>query len=195
MTETPQRRTLFLGFGGKTIKLITVPFMDEIPGEETIITLDINKELDPDVEFDLSLLPEEWGKLPFPDEFFTEIHAYEVLEHYGKQGDWKGFFREWEEYHRVLVRGGCFIGTVPLWGKQAFGDPGHVRFINGVTLSFLNTNPPSEKEKRGPRTQYPPFKGNLVCIEQIESEENQRFGFALQKQPNIDYNELTKSAP
>jgi hypothetical protein len=52
-----------------------------------LITLDINPDVKPSVVFDL-----EVTNLPFKANLFSEIHAYEVLEHVGKQGDWRFFF-------------------------------------------------------------------------------------------------------
>jgi SAM-dependent methyltransferase len=96
--------------------------------------LDHNPDHKPDVVWDLERRP-----LPFKDATFEEIHAYEVLEHIGTQGDWRGFFAEWEEYARILRPRGFFAATVPLWsGWWAWGDPSHRRVINRGTLSFLS---------------------------------------------------------
>ena len=51
------------------------------------VTLDISPECKPDVVWNLDVLP-----LPFKNEEFDEIHAYEVLEHISLQGDWRHFF-------------------------------------------------------------------------------------------------------
>lgn len=98
-----------------------------------LVTVDIFPEHNPDVVHDLSQLP-----LPFKDDTFDEIHAYEVLEHLAPQGDYKHFFAEFNEYHRILKPGGFLMATVPWWqGRWAWGDPGHTRVIMPETLSFL----------------------------------------------------------
>ena len=76
--------------------------------------------------------------LPFSDGEFSEIRAFHVLEHFGKQGDFKFFFEEWNEYYRILEDGGIFHGIVPQWnGIWAFGDPGHVRVLPSAILTYL----------------------------------------------------------
>lgn len=106
-------------------------------------TLDMLPEVKPDVVFDLNCIemsrftPE--NRLPFADDSFDEIHAYDVMEHYGKQGDFIGFFTGWYELWRVLKPNGYVIGVVPLWSsKGAWSDPGHTRVINDVCLSYLD---------------------------------------------------------
>jgi hypothetical protein len=111
-------------------------------------TLDMNPRAKPDVVFDLDNLhiappvpvsstgiPK--NQLPFESERFHEIHAYEVLEHIGRQGDYKGFFREFREYWRVLKPGGWMIGTCPTLEDWGLDEPGHTRLITGKTLGFL----------------------------------------------------------
>jgi hypothetical protein len=68
-----------------------------------------------------------------------EIHAYEVLEHIGRQGDVEGFFKEFQGYWEILRPGGALIGSVPAWDSQwAWGDPGHTRVIPPGTFAFLS---------------------------------------------------------
>lgn len=78
------------------------------------------------------------GRLPFLDNFFDEVHAYEVLEHVGAQGDARKFFEQFTEFWRVLRPGGILYGSVPdhrsLW---AWSDPSHKRIITQGTLTFL----------------------------------------------------------
>jgi hypothetical protein len=67
-----------------------------------------------------------------------EIHAYEVLEHCGSQGDYKFFFRQFSDFWRVLKPGGVLLGTVPLpTSVWAWGDPSHTRVIPKESFTFL----------------------------------------------------------
>lgn len=73
------------------------------------------------------------------DDFYDEIHAYEVLEHCGDQGDYRMFFAQFSEFWRVLKPGGFFFGTCPSWSSPwAWGDPSHSRVLTSGTLAFLS---------------------------------------------------------
>lgn len=121
---------LLIGCGASRVKQLS------LNGSEwsALTTLDCNATHRPDVVHDLEVLP-----YPFADEQFDEIHAYEVLEHTGRQGDWRFFFAQWEEFHRILKPGGFFLGTVPLpTSVWAWGDPSHTRVLPVQTLQFLS---------------------------------------------------------
>ena len=60
-----------------------------------------------------------------------------VLEHWGEQGDWRGWFVEMGEYHRLLKSGGTMGIIVPI-GMDAFADPGHTRFFTPNHFYMLN---------------------------------------------------------
>jgi SAM-dependent methyltransferase len=99
-----------------------------------LVTLDINPDHKPDVLHDLEELP-----LPFADDTFDEIHAYEVLEHTGQQGDFRFFFRQFTDFWRILKPGGLLAASVPLASHEhAWGDPGHRRMLTEQTLVFLD---------------------------------------------------------
>jgi len=101
------------------------------------ITLDLNRACDADIVFDLEEL-EHGQQLPFAPESFDEVHAYQVLEHFGKQGDYIGFFRTFRELWRIIKPEGLLIGDTPAHGSRwAWGDPGHTRVISEGSLSFL----------------------------------------------------------
>ena len=101
---------------------------------DNLTTLDYNEDHKPDVVWDLMNLP-----LPFEDHKFDEIHAYEVLEHLGQQGDYKLFFAQFSEFWRLLKPKGYFFATCPsrnsVW---ALGDPSHTRIIQLEQLVFLS---------------------------------------------------------
>jgi hypothetical protein len=99
-------------------------------------TLDHNPACEPDVVFDLNMIARGVARLPFDPDQFHEIHAYETLEHYGELGDFRGFFREWREFWRILKPGGHFFGSCPE-PHAAFADPGHTRAVTYAMLEHL----------------------------------------------------------
>lgn len=123
---------LLLGCGNDRRKKITINNVMKAEWDE-LVTLDIDPECKPDVVHDLNVCP-----YPFADNTFDEIHAYEVLEHCGRQGDFRFFFRQFEEFWRILRPGGLFVASVPCWDSEwAWGDPGHTRVITPGSLVFL----------------------------------------------------------
>lgn len=129
-------RELLLGAGSRRDKFIVPPGRSHTWG--TLTTLDVEPAHRPDVVFDLSTIG-AGGRLPFDDSMFDEIHAYEVLEHIGAQGDARTFFAQFTEFHRVLKRGGDFCATCPSYRSPwAWGDPSHTRVITAGTLAFLS---------------------------------------------------------
>ena len=123
---------LLIGCGVSREKKIYIPGKQEW---SNLVTLDNNPDRYPDVLYDLMLTP-----LPFEENSFDEIHAYEVLEHTGQQGDWRWFFRQWMDFWRILKPGGRFFATVPHWQSPwALGDPSHSRvLVIPHVLVFLN---------------------------------------------------------
>lgn len=101
---------------------------------EDLITLDNNPHHKPEVLWDLTRLP-----LPFEDNQFDEIHAYEVLEHTGNQGDYRFFFAQFSEFWRILKPDGKLFGSCPHWKSVwAWGDPSHTRVIQKEQFMFLS---------------------------------------------------------
>lgn len=124
-------RSLLIGSGFSRARKLRLEGDPE--GWDELVTLDNDPACKPDVVHDLELLP-----YPFCDGEFDEIHAYDVLEHTGSQGDWRFFFGQFGEFWRILKLGGRFYAAVPsqdsLW---ALGDPGHRRVFHPQWLRFL----------------------------------------------------------
>jgi SAM-dependent methyltransferase len=125
------KRELIIGCGSERTKRLTV---DESTIFDNPVTLDINPDHNPDIVFDLMNIT-----LPFEDNAFDEIHAYEVLEHTGSQGDYKFFFAQFSEFWRVLKPGGHLLATCPSrTSPWAWGDPSHTRILQPEQLVFLD---------------------------------------------------------
>jgi hypothetical protein len=121
-------RELLIGCGNTRDKFIpTGPW-------ENLTTLDIDPNCGADVVWDLNHTP-----YPFENETFGEVWAREVLEHFGTQGDWRGWFAQWDEFYRIMVPGGLFYISSPKWNSPwAWGDPGHTRIVSAEALTFLD---------------------------------------------------------
>jgi|SRR5215475_5157178 len=125
------RRELLLGCGNSRARLLGV---DGFQGWSGLVTLDHDPLCHPDVMHDLEQLP-----LPFDDESFDEIHAYEVLEHVGAQGDFRFFLDQFSDFYRILRPNGVVCGSCPAAGSVwVWGDPGHKRTIQPESLVFLS---------------------------------------------------------
>ncbi len=163
---------LMVGAGNSRAKKIKVRSM---PNEwRNLTTLDIDPSTGCDITHDLNVLP-----LPFEDNAFDEIHAYEVLEHCGRQGDWKFFLNQFEEFWRILKPGGLFLASCPAHDSMwAWGDPGHTRIIAPGSLVFLNQEEYAQVGKTAMADYRPWYKGNLRTVG--AGTENGTFGFVLE---------------
>ena len=139
-----------------------------------LTTLDFDPECKPDVLHDLDVLP-----YPFDDNTFDEIHAYEVLEHCGKQGDWRFFFAQFSELHRILKPGGLLVASVPMWDSPwAWGDPGHTRVITQGSLAFLSQKVYAQEIGKTTLTDYRHvYKADFDAVAFHDTEHT--FGFIL----------------
>lgn len=168
----PRKKELLLGCGENHNKQMFI-----LPDTEwhNVTTLDWNPAMGPDVVWDLENIP-----LPFEDNSFDEIHAYQVLEHLSTQGDFKFFFAQFEDFWRLLKPNGLFIASVPMWNSiWAWGDPSHRRVISQASLAYLSQH---EYERQVGVTQMTDFRhiwhGNFQGVHFMEKEGS--FDFILQ---------------
>jgi hypothetical protein len=180
------RRNLLLASGRSRVKKLFLDGDSTWHGE--LITIDMNPDAGVDVVHDCSVRP-----LPFPDGHFHEIHAYDCLEHWGAQGDWRAWFDEMAEYHRLLVPGGELAAVVPV-GADYYADPGHTRFIALNHFQFLNQAFYAEQERlQTSCTDYRWYwKLNFDCVAyHFEGDPAHHLGVILRK-PFLKYEDLKK---
>jgi SAM-dependent methyltransferase len=125
--------SLLLGCGNDHSKRIK-----KSPDEDwsqPLTTMDMDPNCGANILYDLSLTQHKI-RLPFEDETFDEIGAFDVLEHWGAQGDWKAYFNEFAEYWRILKPDGLMYIIVPI-GGDALADIGHTRFFSVDNFKFL----------------------------------------------------------
>lgn len=137
-----------------------------------LTTLDFNADVSPDVVWDIANFP-----LPFPDDSFDEIHAYDVLEHVGRQGDWRFFLDQFADFWRMLKPGGVLMGISPHpTSPWAWGDPGHTRVISPESFIFLS----QPNYGRPPMTDYRPWYRADFDLVHSETYDNLQHAFVLQ---------------
>lgn len=127
-------KVLLMGCGRSRKRKISMNGRIDFEGDD-LITIDSDPATKPNIVMDLDST-DDWNRQQF-EGCFDEIHAYDVLEHLGIQGDWRGFFDEFARYHDALKDGGRFFILVPI-GEDAICDPGHKRFFSIKHFKFLN---------------------------------------------------------
>lgn len=132
-----KQKCLMLGAGHTPLKRKYVAPTSAPESNTEWVSLDMNPDCKPDILFELELI-EKGQQIPVAAESFDEIHAYDVLEHYGTPGDYNGFFMGFRELWRILKPGGLLIANTPMWDVMwTWGDPGHCRVIAQGTLGYL----------------------------------------------------------
>jgi hypothetical protein len=178
---------LLLGCGFQRKKQARIPG-DDIEWKD-LVTLDHNPDCKPDLFCNLddddlwvclALTCQgekvtESGELK--ENFFTEVHAYEVLEHLGRQGDFVSFFSTFNNIYRILVPGGLLFATCPsprsVW---AWGDPGHTRVIQQESLVFLDQSQYTFSLGKSPMSDYRNWwKGDFQTISSTDDGTTHRF--------------------
>lgn len=177
------RRELLLGSGNSRTKEIYL----ENEEWENLTTVDIDEYSNPDVVFDLNNTP--W---PFEDDSFDEVHAYDVLEHLGSQGDYKSFFEQFSEIYRILKPDGMLFVSVPsLVSPWLWGDPGHTRYIGPETIVFLNQAEYSKQVGKSQMTDYRRvYKGDFEPVDHSLDSNDFQFILKAIKPSRIDENFL-----
>lgn len=143
-----------------------------------LTTLDHDPNCGADVIHELEDLP--W---PFEDNSFDEVHAYEVLEHLGRQGDFRSFFAHFAEIYRVLKPGGHLIATCPSWKSiWAWGDPSHCRIISSASIVFLNQAAYADQVGKTAMTDFRwLWKGDFEPVHIDENDHQFAFGLKAHK--------------
>lgn len=146
MTETSSYRELLLGCGRARKKLYnahpTHPRSWRTAQGPT--TLDVNCSVKPDIHCDLNQVPWRGNRngeprIALEGDYWDEIHAYQVLEHLGSQGDAVAFFGHFSELWRLLRSGGYLVASCPSRSSGwLWGDPSHRRAILPESLVFLD---------------------------------------------------------
>ncbi len=82
--------------------------------------------------------------MPFPDNYFSSISAFDVLEHIPRQAfDKNGksispFINLMSEIYRVLKPEGLLLASTPAYPRpEAFQDPTHVNIITDTTHTYF----------------------------------------------------------
>lgn len=83
--------------------------------------------------------------LPYPNNHFDSVSAYDVIEHIPRQLLHPNgflvypFIQLMNEIHRILKPGGRFLATTPGYPRpEAFQDPTHVNIITLSTINYFS---------------------------------------------------------
>lgn len=152
-------RELLIGCGFSREKMLSEK-TDTAPTWKNLTTLDYESSCKPDWICDLRLTPWRYFSgedlVVIQENSFDEIHAYEVLEHLGVQGDVSSFFDTFNEIHRILKPNGVLYATTPSrYSAWLWADPGHCRAILQESLVFLDRDRWSKNNaKKSPIADY-----------------------------------------
>lgn len=147
-------------------------------------TVDWDSSVGATFNFDLSSAY-AWAKHIEPDHY-DEIHAYEVLEHLHRQGDFMHFFSIWKSIWSALKPKGLVVATTPRWDSIAtWGDPGHTAVYNELVLSYLSQDEYAKQVGKTAMSDYrrwfpPPFSFRARLVEYAE--DGSGFRFCLEKE-------------
>lgn len=167
--------SLLLGCGNSREKIVR--WENRAEWVQPLVTLDMNPRCEPDVLWDLEKRP-----LPFEDGCFDEIGCYNAMEHWGRQGDWKGWFEEMGEYHRLLKDGGIMSVMVPT-GLDALADPGHTRFFHPNYFGFLDQHFYTRNlEKKACVTDYRWYWKKHFRVMHLSYQGNHHFSVVIRKE-------------
>lgn len=201
-------RELLIGCGHRRDKLLGPP---GVPLQwHGLVTLDINEKCKPDILCDLDQVPWrpiDWfnrsnqpqnideiflplpnGEFCFKHNMFDEVHAYEVLEHIGSQGDAKKFFSDFQQIWNILKPGGYLFGTVPSrYSPWLWGDPSHRRAILPESLVFLSQQEYKNQcdgDRKTPMSDFRDiYKGDFNVIAFPDNHTNMAFCLEAVKPP------------
>ena len=163
---------LLIGCGNSRRKKLT---LDDNWRWSELVTMDHDPNCGADITHDLEAMP--W---PVADDTFDEVHAYCVLEHLGRQGDFRAFFAHFAEIYRVLKPGGQLFAICPSrTDKWLWGDPSHTRVIQPESLVFLSQKQYAEQVGKTPMTDFRwLWKGDFEPV--VVDDDGADFKFALQ---------------
>jgi SAM-dependent methyltransferase len=161
---------LLIGCGNSRIKR---HYLDG-PEWDGLVTIDHDPNCGADIIHDLDETP--W---PLDDNSFDNAYAFEVLEHLGRQGDWRAFFATFAEIYRILKPGGHLIATCPSYKSMwAWADPSHTRIIAEGSLVFLSQAEYQSQVGKTPMTDFRhTWKGDFETI--AADDNGHSFKFAL----------------
>jgi hypothetical protein len=165
---------------------------------EDLITLDNNANCKPDIHCNLDT--ELWPCMALnshgeratigtqlQENYFAEVHAYEVLEHLGRQGDIGSFFSTFANIYRILLPGGYLFGTTPsVRSSWLWGDPGHRRTIQKESLIFLDQGQYVFQISKTPMSDYrDDWKGDFQIMSSTDDGTFHRFALQAIKPARI----------
>ena len=164
-------RELLLGCGASRVKKIVPP--GSTSTWQALTTADINSKCSPDWLLDMDR--PQWvirdPAITLPAQVFDEVHAYEVLEHLGTQGDVRAFFGTFNNIGFLMKVGGVLCATTPSrFSPWLWGDPGHRRVILPQSLVFLSRRMMAAQPKASPASDYSGFSRYDWDIERSEDD-------------------------